>query len=189
MKLHEITVYNQKEPLFEVFDNPWPLTNKTSLASKIRASMLKHYGDKISGLNVYERTDEDSDNYRRDVFIVCRHQGLWEVHQSNYDNPRQPISGGVAIDSSGPNPRFISTVLRLYMTKLPRGIRIVAGPSMFATYYRVLKHYLDRNPNQYEVSEVNTKFIGIDGRQYSAVEVTPKNSDLFRPVDSSNGEV
>lgn len=181
MRLHEFEDYKRNITLFEVLDNPYPISHSTPFATKVADAAREIYGSKITGLHVYERTDTGSANYHRDVFIVIRHDGLWEVHHANYDNPKNPVSGITLNLSAGGNPRFIATVLKLYLSKIGKGIRVVSTPEMLKNYVSIMKRYIKRNHDQYSISSIDDNYLGVDGRVRSAVTITP-NSKLDWPT-------
>ena len=174
MRVYEFEKYSRNIPLFEVLDNPYPISHSTSFAVKVAEAFRKKYENKITGLHVYERTDDNSDNYHRDVFIVIRYNGLWEVHHANYDNPMKPVSGITLNLSAGANPRFVATILKLYLSKIGSGIRIVSTPEMLEKYITIMKRYIKKTGDQYELSYVDSNYVGVDNMSRHAVTVKAK---------------
>lgn len=173
MRAHQIQSLNEinNVSLLEILDHPYPVSNNTPLAIAVAAAVRKKYGSALTGLHVYARTDTTASDYHADVFTVMRHQGLWEVHHTNYDDPTQPLSGQVLGLRDGANPRFMSTILQLYMRKINKGIRVVATPSMMPTYLAVLQRLIKRSAGTHKLSDVDTEYKGIDGVTYNAVTI------------------
>ena len=188
MRAREFIEYQTPTPLFEALDNPYPISQDTELAKKISEMIRSKYEIKITGLNVYERTDVESDDHHRDIFIVFRYKGLWEVHHANYDIPRKPVSGVTLNLKSGPNPRFMSTILNLYKVRAPRGIRIVASPVMLKSYLSILSRYLNRTGLKYDVSEIDDNYVGLDGETASAVTIKPSGTSWVQSLSVTKDE-
>ena len=181
MRLSDIEKYNSKDILLEIFDNPYPISNQTILASDLKKLYDQHYSKKISGLNVYERTDSSSNNFSRDVFIIFRYNKLWEVHHANYDDLMNPVSGTVL----GIKSNFISTIIKLYMTKIHKGIRIVAESEAMKIYSRILNKYVNTRRDHYHISDIDNDYIGLDGIKRHALTVRPKGKEFLQiPITS-----
>jgi hypothetical protein len=168
----------------EVFDNPYTLKTGTSKTDFLKSAM-RHDGVGLNGLMIYEVADDPTQ-----IFILVAANGAWEVHHMIDRNGE--ITGGMILDPgqgrSGPHPRYLSTAIKLYQTRLDKGhtIRVVAEPSMWPTYSRVIDRMLKQQEGRYIADDVDENYRGIDGDTHIAQVLRPRGKfrEIFKNIKS-----
>jgi hypothetical protein len=127
--------------LSEIFDNSYTLrTNERT--DDLRSKLRDEY-PYIRTMLVYQSA-EDPDQF----FLLTRIDGEWEVHHF-LDTGAQYSTGVAHGIHDKPNPRWISTAIKLYRARLDKGnpIRIIAGAAsgMWPLYQRVIQKMIDNS--------------------------------------------
>lgn len=178
MRKTEYEAYYTLVPKFQKYDNPYPISNQTELAVNVTAAIRRLYGDKITGLNVYERTDYDSPDYAQDIFIVIRRDWMWEVYHGNKFDLENPFDCDKIVDINGES-RFIATIMKLYLTKLYSEIRIIGTEKTYRTYMAIAKRYIKKYRRAYRISALDSNCVGINGKSYFASSIYRSMSKRF----------
>ena len=166
----------------EVLDNPHQLKSGTEQTEFITREMRKQ-GLGVHGLMVYEAVEDPTQ-----IFILVTVNGAWEVHHLLSKNG--DYAGGSLLPSgqgrSGPNPRYLSTAIKLYEGRLNKGhhIRVVGTSAMWSTYRRVIDRMLKQTEGRYIADEVDESYCGIDGDTYIAQVLRPKGKfyEMFKEI-------
>jgi hypothetical protein len=163
----------------EIFDSPYSLVTNTSMTNLITNSIReKDHG--LSGLIVYEVSDDPSQ-----FFILIMINGAWEVHHQKLYNG-ELVSGQYLNVNKGPNPRYMSTALELYRTRLDKGhkIRVVGTPQMWSTYQRSIERIVKNSDGTLITEPIDQGYVGFDGGKYISQEVKPRGKfrEMFKDI-------
>jgi hypothetical protein len=171
----------------EIFDSPYQLKTDTPQTKRL-TKHLRSSGHGLNGLIVYQVAD---DPYQ--LFILVKaSDGLWEVHHvTTYGGEYSSGEIKPQFSRSAANPRFISTALSLYQSRLDKGhgIRVVAGKDsgFWPTYQRVIDRMVKNSDGNLIAEPLDTNFTSMDGQKCIAQVVKPKGKfhemfKNFKPV-------
>jgi len=177
--------------LYEIFDAPYELVTNTSFSKQLLDIILDNVPDlnkKLAKIEIYHEPIEQpahpfiTNLSPLNVFIIQQGlDGVWEGHhvlwsRSRFDT-QQSRSGQRLNLKSGPNPRYISTVISLLRPKLESGqpIRIVASKQyqFWDIYSKLIQRMLARSGGKYVADPVDTNYRTTDGVQRIAQVIRP----------------
>jgi len=127
--------------LNELFNTTYKLVPVEGLLKKTIERQLRAGG--LDNITVTQAQEDP-----RQVFMLGKNNGAWEVHHVLIAN-QQFVSGRILNTAGHANPKFISTAIELYNSKLDSGdnIRIIGTKTMWPTYQKVIARMLKKHPD------------------------------------------
>ena len=133
--------------LEEIFDSQYTLKlADTAIKDMINPALRQ---DGFTSTMIYQVANDTTQ-----IFMMGFKSGAWEVHHALAEPGKPFVSRNIINGSRSANPKFISTAMHLYQTRLDKGhtVRIVGNSAMWPTYKRVIDRML--KTNKYVASEV-----------------------------------
>lgn len=129
---------NESISITEVFDNPWDLTYNDEMTEKVKSyfSSKIHNNDHINNIKAYVAEGDNG------IIIRIIRNGFLELHHIS----KEGYIGKLSNLNTKPNPRFISTMYKLYKEHLDKGkyIKILSidNGSKLHDYYKNFANHL-----------------------------------------------
>lgn len=126
--------------LDELFNATYTLVPTDDLLKKTIERQLRAGG--LDNITIAQAQEDP-----RQVFMLGKSNDAWEVHHVLINNHRL-VSGQILNATGHANPRFISTAIELYNSKLGSGdnIRVLGTKAMWPTYEKVIARMLKKHP-------------------------------------------
>jgi len=133
--------------LDEIFDTEYTLEFADPAISSLIKSALKQTG--VNSSMIYQALEDP-----KQIFILAYIDSAWEVHHAFAEPGKNMVSGEILKEPKAANPKFFSTIAKLYKSRLDKShpIRVTGTPEMWPTYKKVIDRMV--SGKQYRMGEV-----------------------------------